>query len=122
MAAIENLNRSKDELGISFSSRLNNMQEDIKSLVEKSDIVSDQLAQLTSLNTKLGNFEKEQQERRRQARVIKSLHFPEVNRRWSQIEDADQFTNSWLFDESQTAFSDWLKNGEGMFWISGKVC
>lgn len=122
MAAIDSLNRSGKDLGINFSSRLDDMQEDIKHLVEKSEIINDQLAQLTSLNTKLGNFEREQQEMRKQAKIIKSLHFTELNRRWSQIEDADRFTNAWLFDESQTAFSDWLKNGEGMFWISGKVC
>lgn len=121
MGAIENLNRSRDEFDINFSCRLDDMREDIQGLLKKSRNISNQLAQLTSLSTKLSNFDKEQHRRQKQATVIKSLHFTELHRRWSRIEDADQFTNAWLFDQSQTSFVEWLRHGRGMFWISGKV-
>ncbi|KAF7536590.1 hypothetical protein G7054_g4399 [Neopestalotiopsis clavispora] len=78
------------------------------------------LAQLTSLNTKLHNLDKEQKYQQKQVKAIKSLHFAQLHRRWSRIEIADKFTNSWLFDESQTTFLEWLREGKGMFWISGK--
>ncbi|XXG99970.1 hypothetical protein Hte_006311 [Hypoxylon texense] len=120
MTALEALDRSKSELAINFSARLDDIQGDIRRLIEMSTDHDTQTAQRTSLMTKLENFEKEQSKRQRQVEVIKSLHFAVLHRRWFLIEDADPFTNSWLFDESQTSFLDWLEKGDGIFWIGGK--
>lgn len=121
MEAIQSLNRSRDEFEISFACHLDDIKEDIRGLLEESKDMNHRLAQLTSLNTKLHNLDKEQKYQQKQVKAIKSLHFAQLHRRWSRIEIADKFTNSWLFDESQTTFLEWLREGRGMFWISGKV-
>ncbi|KAK7429081.1 hypothetical protein QQZ08_004296 [Neonectria magnoliae] len=36
-------------------------------------------------------------------------------------DDADQFTNTWLFDPTRTNFLEWLQGGDGIYWISGKA-
>ncbi|KAK8061161.1 hypothetical protein PG997_015382 [Apiospora hydei] len=121
MAEIEVLSRSKDELAINLSSRFEDIQDDILRLSEKSADLDTQAAQLRSLVTKLESFQRERSNWQKKIGVIESLHFEDIKRRWSNIEEADKFTNSWLFDESQTSFLAWLKGGSGMFWIGGKA-
>lgn len=77
--------------------------------------------QRAALKEHLDLLEQERITCQRQSRVIRSLYFPELRRRWSQITDADQFTNAWLFDPTRTNFVEWLKDGDGIYWISGKV-
>lgn len=122
MAEIRAIHQSADHLAINFSSRLEDIQEEtILKLSGISKSLEEHDAQTTSLLTKLHSLEIEKVNREKKIRVIESLHFTEINRRWSIIEDADTFTNSWIFDESQTSFMSWLKSGSGMFWIGGKV-
>ena len=80
-----------------------------------------QLAQLARLKECLASFEEERVLRRHQSAVIKSLHFPEIHRRWDQVPKADDLTNAWLFDPNRTGFQEWLESGSGIFWITGKV-
>ncbi|KAI0159875.1 hypothetical protein GGR52DRAFT_576619 [Hypoxylon sp. FL1284] len=120
LAETRALNIFKEELSINFSSRMDHIQEDIQRLINKSSDRDARAAQLTSFVTGLEVLVREHDERRRQVNIIKSLYFAELHRRWSRIEDADLLTNSWLFDESQTSFLDWLRCGEGMFYINGK--
>ncbi|KAK7991117.1 hypothetical protein PG990_015397 [Apiospora arundinis] len=121
MAEIRAIHQSADHLAINFSSRLEDIQEEtILKLSGISKSLEEHDAQTTSLLTKLHSLEIEKVNREKKIRVIESLHFTEINRRWSIIEDADTFTNSWIFDESQTSFMSWLKSGSGMFWIGGK--
>lgn len=79
-------------------------------------------AQLTSLKTKLDTLEKEHSICDRQSKVIESLYFPELHRRWSKIQEANQATNDWLFDPELTSFMHWLELQDGIYWITGKVC
>ncbi|KAK7936644.1 uncharacterized protein PG986_015082 [Apiospora aurea] len=121
MAEIEALSRSKDGLAINLSSRFDDIQGNILRLSERSADLDTQAAQLRSLVTKLESFRRERSNWKKKIGVIQSLHFKLIYRRWSNVEDAGKFTNSWLFDESQTSFLAWLKGGSGMFWIGGKA-
>lgn len=60
-----------------------------------------------------------------QIAVLKSLHFPEMRRRWYQITQADQLSNEWIYDRQATTFISWLENDEpddGLYYIVGRVC
>ncbi|KAL8838850.1 MAG: hypothetical protein Q9170_001972 [Blastenia crenularia] len=63
-------------------------------------------------------------------RFLESLFFPEINMREEKITDAFDQTCRWIFDEptderrgrdpSRYNFRDWLRSGNGVYWISGK--
>lgn len=109
---------SQEELGIKYDFKLDNIQENILQLVKSEHVREGQLA---ALKEHLDSLAQETAVCRKQYRVIKSLYFPELPRRWSEITDADKFTNDWLFDSTKTSFLAWLKGGKGIYWISGRV-
>jgi hypothetical protein len=82
------------------------------------------IAQLSSLKTKFEVLPKEHQACIQQNKVIRSLYFPVIRRRWSQIPHADEASNAWVFDDTLTPFNDWLgskKDSDGLFCITGRV-
>ena len=66
-------------------------------------------------------------EKERSQRLLDSLHFPDIHCRQEQIADAHSETFQWIFDVSPSAFRrwdnfvEWLENGEGTYWINGKL-
>lgn len=60
-------------------------------------------------------------------KFLHSLHFPEIESRQEQIDDAHKKTFQWIFDDSGDAvrpwynFVEWLETGRGTYWISGKA-
>ncbi|KAI1866525.1 hypothetical protein JX265_007826 [Neoarthrinium moseri] len=52
--------------------------------------------------------------------IIKSLHVPEQNQRFMEIEDRSQHTFEWVFEDENLGFMTWLHSGKGLYWISGK--
>ena len=53
--------------------------------------------------------------------VIQSLIYPEIHLRFDKIPRAYIWTFEWLFTPTATAFPEWLKSGDGIFWMSGKA-
>lgn len=59
-----------------------------------------------------------------QVRVLESLYFTEITRRYDMIPNTDRRTNEWLYDSTKTSFTQWLESTEqndGLFYIIGKV-
>ena len=58
---------------------------------------------------------------------LKSLYFPEIHSRQEEIANAHKKTFQWIFDESGekvrpwSNFIEWLEEGSGTYWISGKA-
>jgi hypothetical protein len=46
--------------------------------------------------------------------ILASLHLPETQDRFDQVETAFEKTCEWIFDE-KLAFTQWLQCGSGMF-------
>lgn len=65
----------------------------------------------------------------KQISIIDSLYFPQILRREESIKEAHPTTFEWLFEEACPTESpknspktlDWLRNGRGAFWISGRA-
>lgn len=59
--------------------------------------------------------------------ILKDLHFKTMTHRYEEVAEAHQTTFNWIFDESTDEqkpwanFSEWLRNGEGVYWIRGKA-
>jgi len=49
-----------------------------------------------------------------------SLCAPERDRRLTQIDEASKHTFDWVLENSSLGFTDWLRTGDNIFWISGK--
>lgn len=80
---------------------------------------------LAGLSTKLIMLQKEQSLCTMQMKVLESLYFTEIRRRWRQIQNADKGSNEWIYDLTQTSFISWLegrKEGDVFFYITGRVC
>jgi hypothetical protein len=65
----------------------------------------------------------------RDHQVLKSLIFDSMTVRHGNIADADAKTHDWIFlshlllstdIRSTICLADWLRHGEGVYWISGK--
>jgi hypothetical protein len=54
-------------------------------------------------------------------RILETLRFEEMPRRHWQIRDTYADTYSWIFDEQNSTFADWLAHQDGLFWVSGKA-
>ncbi|KAK3168553.1 hypothetical protein OEA41_005001 [Lepraria neglecta] len=52
--------------------------------------------------------------------ILVSLHQPEAQDRFDQVDQAYRTTFEWLLDPNETRFIKWLGTGQGIFWISGK--
>ncbi|KAM0417168.1 hypothetical protein ACHAPT_012805 [Fusarium lateritium] len=77
-------------------------------------------AQVTSLRTKLEKLDQEAERQRREAQVIESLYFRNLQKRCEDIKTADSSTNSWLYESRRTSFSSWLESDtRDIFCISG---
>ncbi|KAI0850599.1 hypothetical protein F5Y00DRAFT_268344 [Daldinia vernicosa] len=52
--------------------------------------------------------------------ILRSLRAPERDLRMQQIDPAATYTFDWVYDDTTIGMSEWLRRGEGIFWISGK--
>ena len=96
--------------------------EEIRSLISTST---------ATINQHTSNeFEKERNRQSNidfQKRLLESLYFPEMNSRQEEIKEAHKRTFNWLFDESGeelgpwSNYTEWLRTGQGTYWISGKA-
>ncbi|KAL9585244.1 MAG: hypothetical protein Q9212_001636 [Teloschistes hypoglaucus] len=82
----------------------------------------------------MGHFDRRLDDQQRRQHVaerrdtfMKSLFFPDIEARHEQVADAFHGTCRWLLEPPEAAgrqkwpdFRDWLKNGTGAYWISGK--
>ena len=53
--------------------------------------------------------------------ILDALSFPEIKQRFEGIQEAYKKTFQWIFEDASHGFVDWLRCGEGIFWISGKA-
>ncbi len=58
--------------------------------------------------------------------ILDSLRFPSMCDRYDEIDDAHKKTFDWIFRHdsnvhSWSNFSDWLVQGDGIYWINGKA-
>jgi predicted ATPase len=59
--------------------------------------------------------------------MVQNLHFPLIDDRYQAIPEAHRQTFRWIFDESPkedclwSNFADWLRTGNGLYWINGKA-
>jgi hypothetical protein len=59
--------------------------------------------------------------------IINSLNYASITDRYEQVAEAHKKTFDWIFDHFNegvrpwTNFSQWLRTGQGVYWINGKV-
>jgi hypothetical protein len=59
--------------------------------------------------------------------ILESLLFPSISKRYEGVVEAHENTYKWIFldprpeDRPWSSFTDWLKNGIGIYWINGKA-
>jgi len=123
---LKQLEASQEAENIRSLSYLSTIREDILELVKQEGQKHDsaQAARLTSLSMKFEVLLKEQTSASYQIAVLKSLHFPEIRKRWYNIKAADQRSNEWIYERQRTSFVSWLESeapNDAIFYITGKV-
>lgn len=59
--------------------------------------------------------------------ILNTLLYPSITDRYEQVAEAHKKTFDWIFDHFDegtrlwTNFSQWLRTGQGLYWINGKV-
>ena len=62
-----------------------------------------------------------------QASIIESIRYPTMTNRYEDIDEAFPETFEWAFRDSTnnqlpwSNLAEWLRNGEGVYWINGKA-
>jgi hypothetical protein len=129
MSRLKDLQQSQKALGIDHETKFTQIKESIMLLngqeQQKHEVqIAEQGAQLLSLKVKVDALLKEHFDSSKTIRVVRSLYFQEVRRRFDQIPDSDRRSNDWVYDSASTTFSRWLESNDtddGMFYIWGKV-
>ncbi|CAH0025318.1 unnamed protein product [Clonostachys rhizophaga] len=121
MEQLYSIQRAHIDHYINHDMKFENLQRQILEITGSIEGTLDNLvAQVTSLRTKMESLNSEAELCRKQARVIKSLHFTEIHRRWDKIDDAAENTNAWLFHPSEVSFPSWLESdSRSMYCIAG---
>jgi hypothetical protein len=122
MEQLDHIASEQRRLQINYDHKLTDIRNDIIRLMQSSidDAEQRTAARLTEMS-KLGILKAEHTACVRQAQIIKSLYAPVLNKRWREIPNADLASNSWLFSPQFGIYLDWLKHGDGIFLITGKV-
>ncbi|CAG5152839.1 uncharacterized protein ALTATR162_LOCUS2933 [Alternaria atra] len=140
-AELDRIKRMQHTLNINYDAKMDMLRDEILDLVQQTGAqqtgtyqidplefdtqeIALRTAQLSSLRTKLEVFPKEHHACIQQNRVIESLYFEEIRRRWNQIPHADEASNAWVFDNTLTPFNHRLSSKEasdGLFCITGRA-
>lgn len=102
-----------------YATQLYQIREDILQIVTKDANTDPNSSCSNSLLFKLNAFTRERDSCITRLKVLKSLYFPELRRRFTDITNAEANTLDWLYDRSQTSFPHWLDSQHGIYWING---
>lgn len=102
-----------------YAAQLYQIREDILQIASKDASMDPDLSCSNSLKLKLNAFTREHDSCVTRLKVLKSLYFPELRRRFVDITDAEANTLIWLHDPSRTSFTQWLTSQHGIYWING---
>jgi hypothetical protein len=85
------------------------------------EVLTAHIGRLKAAFEGIGDLVKGLRQVEHQQAIIRSLQFPSIKRRHTEIETAQQDTLEWIFDKSETNFLQWLETGNGIYWINGLV-
>lgn len=107
--ALERIRKEHASFNIEQSLRFDAIQQEILAASRQTSHDFNELkGHVTSLRTKIDSLENERQACDKQIKVLKSLYFHEIRKRWDKIDDAATRTLAWLHDPSKTSFLHWL--------------
>ncbi|KAI9736325.1 MAG: hypothetical protein M1834_001211 [Cirrosporium novae-zelandiae] len=84
------------------------------------DLGHDNNLSLKRLNAAPSEQPAERKEKSLENKMMKSLSLAELRSRFEDIDDAYHSTQQWIFNDPKAGLAEWLRNGRGIFWISGK--
>ena len=96
---------------------------------EKEDRDQNMSLQLSQLSSNLRKLPETGEQSARESRILESLYYNRMEARQANIIDAHAQTFEWILDPHQLSsgmaskgsFLEWLTNGIGIFWITGKA-
>ena len=104
--------------------------QEMKNSQSQQNVMASQLEQLHSELKRLITIGRALEIKSRKCvRILESLQYKRMTARYEKIVEAHAKTFEWLYDESplsqhgelQHHFLQWLKNGHGLFWVTGKA-
>lgn len=98
-----------------YAAQLYQIREDILQIVTTDSNAVPNSSCSKSLLLKLNAFTRERNSCITRLKVLKSLYFPELRRRFADITNAEANTLKWLYDRSETSFSHWLACQHGIY-------
>lgn len=112
MASLHRLNAEAIILKKDNHFRLNELRDSLmRELLSKGD--------LEHLKQSIESLADESKQVSKTLAFFKTLRFPEIQHRFSDIVDAHKRTIKWAFDKSHTTLPGWLENESGIYWITG---
>lgn len=129
MSKLREVELLRQELGVEQNTKLDALKAELASLASECQARGRehhdcQTNILEKMITNLKILQQEHVTMVEQVRVLESLYFTEITRRYDMIPNADQRTNEWVYDPTKTSFTQWLESTEqddGLFYIIGKV-
>ncbi|KAH9862815.1 hypothetical protein J1614_010908 [Plenodomus biglobosus] len=128
MSKLREVEILRQELGVEQNTKLDALKAELAHLAKECQEQSREHQEiqaiiLESLITNLDSLRREHVTILEQVRVLESLYFTKITRRFDMIPDADERTNEWVYDTTKTGFTQWVestKQNDGLFYIIGK--
>ena len=100
-----------------------------RSVQDREDRNQNMSLQLSQLSSNLRKLSETGEQSARESRILESLYYNRMEARQANIIDAHAQTFEWILDPHQLSrgltskdnFLEWLTNGSGIFWITGKA-
>jgi hypothetical protein len=114
MSAIAELGETNTRLHANTMGELEKLQSQLVVCLEKTK-------PLDELDAKLSKFAEEGRSVVKQQKILASLQFKRITVRYDAIKKEHTETFEWIYTPSRVKFVDWLRNGNGVFWVQGKA-
>ncbi|KAL2795439.1 hypothetical protein BJX66DRAFT_302074 [Aspergillus keveii] len=117
---LERLNKNTIRLEMTTTHNIDLLRAELLDVLKQapSEISSLPLAHVSD---KLADLSREGSSLEKQQEILDTLDFREMDSRYSSIKKEHEETFQWIFKNPDLGFFEWLKTGNGVFWIEGKA-
>ncbi|CAH0043630.1 unnamed protein product [Clonostachys solani] len=127
---LRQMQTESERLRVDHTCRLEEIQDVLKQIEERVRVTLKQPEKSPFSPMNIGEIEKQlssltitEEDINKQQSILRGLTFERRTARHADITDAHRTTFEWMFKEDGVCegnFLDWLKRGNGIFWVSGK--
>ncbi|KAJ0422231.1 hypothetical protein BJY00DRAFT_311293 [Aspergillus carlsbadensis] len=120
IAYIQRLNENTTRLEMNTTQSIETLRLELLDVLKQRPKESS-ASPLATAGIKLAEFSRQGLSLEKQQEILGSLSFNDMHWRYSSTKKEHEKTFEWIFKNPDTKFIEWLKTGDGIYWIEGKA-